>query len=382
MRIGVVTGEYPPMQGGVGAYSQILAQTLAQQGHKVYVFTAQRAASPNHALPVNPAVRHWGWKSLRAIRRWAQENLLDIISLQFETAAFAMSPWIHFLPDFLRDIPVVTTFHDLLAPYLFPKAGLLRDWIVMRLASMSAGVIVTNHEDMARLHAQPNTTLIPIGSNILSTIPDDSDRSLWRAEAGASEKHVLLAHFGFLNHSKGVETLLTALAELTLENYPVKLVMIGGKIGSSDPSNAAFATRIDALIERLDLVAHVHWTGFVNDPTVAAYLKASDAVVLPYLDGASYRRGSLMAAIQHGCAIITTTPTVEIPTFRHGENMLLFPAGNVKKLVELIKQLHQDSSLHDRIAAGALALRTHFQWDQIAKDHIALFNRILETHPT
>jgi N-acetylglucosaminyl-diphospho-decaprenol L-rhamnosyltransferase len=29
MRIGIITGEYPPMQGGVGAYSQILAHTLS-----------------------------------------------------------------------------------------------------------------------------------------------------------------------------------------------------------------------------------------------------------------------------------------------------------------------------------------------------------------
>ena len=45
------------------------------------------------------------------------------MNIQYQTAAYGMSPFIHFLPDALRPIPVVTTFHDLRFPYLFPKAG-------------------------------------------------------------------------------------------------------------------------------------------------------------------------------------------------------------------------------------------------------------------
>ncbi len=32
MRIGIVTGEYPPMQGGIGAYAQILAKEMLGDG--------------------------------------------------------------------------------------------------------------------------------------------------------------------------------------------------------------------------------------------------------------------------------------------------------------------------------------------------------------
>ena len=134
MRIGIVTGEYPPMQGGVGAYSHILAQTFAVQGHDVFVFSSDKTGENDPAIQLTNPVKRWRWGSLRAVKQWAQTQRLDVINLQYQTAAFGMSPWIHFLPDYLREIPFVTTFHDLLFPYLFPKAGPLRDWIVMRLA--------------------------------------------------------------------------------------------------------------------------------------------------------------------------------------------------------------------------------------------------------
>ena len=39
MRIGMITGEYPPMQGGVGAFTRILAGELAAQGHDLFVLS-------------------------------------------------------------------------------------------------------------------------------------------------------------------------------------------------------------------------------------------------------------------------------------------------------------------------------------------------------
>src|SRR5262245_54156796 len=123
MRIGLVCGEYPPMVGGVGAYSQILANELAQQVHHVSVFRSRAAQSTDPNISIYSTVDKWGFGSLHTIQVWANAERLDIINLQFQTAAFGMSPWIHFLPDFVRDVPVVTTFHDLRYPYLFPKAG-------------------------------------------------------------------------------------------------------------------------------------------------------------------------------------------------------------------------------------------------------------------
>lgn len=366
------------MQGGVGAYSAILAETLAQQNHDVFVFSTTKAQKHMEKVLLTNSLRHWHPFSLLMVKQWAKKHHLDVVNIQFETAAFGMSPWVHFLPDALGDIPVATTFHDLLVPYLFPKAGRLREWIVMRLAESSSGVIATNHEDMERIKHLPNAALIPIGSNILTNLPKDYDRQTWREKANIEPDGYLLAHFGFVNRSKGLETLLQALAALRKDQHPFRLVMIGGRTGSSDPTNAVYVKEIDKMIENMGLTPHIHWTGFVEDHEVTAYLKASDLVVLPFSDGASYRRGSLMAAIQHGCAILTTTPTVPISNFEHGKNMLLFKPGDSKQLVKLIKQVTTNIPLQYDIIIGASELRHEFDWFNIAKDCVALFEQVIQ----
>ena len=379
MRIGLVTGEYPPMKGGVGAYTCILAQEFVRQGHSVCVLSSEKATSNDAGIELDNSIRAWGPGSLRTVARWAHKRRLDVVSLQYQTAAYQMSPWIHFMPSVIRCIPVVTTFHDLRYPYLFPKAGRLRDWIVMGLARASEGVIVTNHEDGQRLQHLPNVKLIPIDSNILRPLPDDFDASSWREKAGAGCDDYLLGYFGLINRSKGLETLLESISRLRREGIPARLVLIGDA-GSSDPTNVAYAGEIEAKIRNLQLEGYICRTGFLeHDEEVAGYLNASDAVVLPYLDGASYRRGSLMAAIRYACPIVTTRPQVEIPAFVHGESMQFVEPGNSDALADALRALYHAPELRQRLRRGVAALAQHFEWPQIAADYTNFFSWVIES---
>jgi len=377
MRIGIITGEYPPMQGGVGAYTQILARCFSALGHDVFVLTSVHADLLNDVVDIDNTISSWGIGSLRKIRQWVAVNHLDLVNIQFETAAYGMSPFVHFIPNFVQVIPVVTTFHDLLVPYLFPKAGRLRKWIVQHLANASDGVIATNHEDYVELKKHHRSALIPIGSNVSTKLPEDYDRAAWRQSVGTDEDTLLLAYFGFLNRTKGMETLLHALKQLLDENISTDLIMLGGRTGSSDPANQQYAAEIEQLIEVLGVSSHTHQTGFVDDQSVAAYLNTADAVVLPFNDGASYRRGSLMAAIQHGSPIITTQPAVDMPTFTHNENMLLFPPGDVEALVSELKRIKTDPTLRTRLMQGVQGIAHYFSWDKITGEMIDFFQAVI-----
>ncbi|MBL8153906.1 MAG: glycosyltransferase [Anaerolineae bacterium] len=382
MRIGIITGEYPPMQGGVGAYTHILADEMTRQGESVHIFTSLQAASPDHPSTVSATIADWGWSLFRAVRAWAKQHRLDLLNIQYQTAAFGMSPWIHFLPDRLRPIPVVTTFHDLRVPYLFPKAGKLRPWIVRHLARASDGIIVTNHEDDGQMQSIPHRALIPIGSNILKPLPLDFDRASYRAATGSADTDCLLAYFGLFNQTKGIDVLLDALRDLRGRGLPVRLVMIGGGAGSSDPSNASFESWMHARITALSLQDAIHFTGYLEDESrVAAYLAASEIVVLPFRDGASFRRGSLMAALHHGCAIITTTPSVPIPAFTDSSALRLVPPGDAHALAEAIDALRRSPTEQAALRQGACALASQFEWPQIAQQTLAFFQQIIQQSP-
>lgn len=372
MRIGIITGEYPPMEGGVGAYTRILGQRLAQLGDSVYILTNTKGGQTDDTLVVNHQIKNWRSPNiLNQIHRWSRQKRLDIINLQFQTAAFQMSPWIHVAPKWI-DLPFVTTFHDLRVPYLFPKAGPLRRWIVHYLAHQSQAVIVTNHEDHAQLANHPRCNLVPIGSNIPVYPYTPTDLAYWRNQIGISEDDYVLGHFGFINQMKGVDTLINSLAILKKRGVPARLLMIGGTIGDSDPTNMRYLVEINRMISELGLSDSIYWTGYQDEKNVSTLLRVADVIVLPFKDGASYRRGSLMAAIEHECAIVTTSPNIRIASFLDGNNMCLTTKSDSEQLAATLQNLYQNPEQIKRLKAGARALRLHFDWEHIAQQTRAI----------
>jgi glycosyltransferase involved in cell wall biosynthesis len=152
--------------------------------------------------------------------------------------------------------------------------------------------------------------------------------------------------------------------------------MIGGRVGSSDPTNRAYAERVESLIAKLGLEERVHWTGYSYPEAVSAGLLAADVCVLPYRDGVSFRRGTLHACLTHGRAIVTTRPAVPLPEARDGENMLLAEPRNPEGLAEAVTRLASDPALRERLEAGAVALAAEFAWERIARQTAALFKRL------
>ena len=142
MRIGFVTGEFPPMEGGVGAFTQELAKALASAGHEIHIITDRQARPATDQRRVrdllgpvsldfaqlHPIIRSWGWSSMATIVDIVLRYELDVVNIQYQAAAYNMrSPAINLLPWRLKGVAkTVVTFHDLRVPYLFPKACRLR----------------------------------------------------------------------------------------------------------------------------------------------------------------------------------------------------------------------------------------------------------------
>jgi glycosyltransferase involved in cell wall biosynthesis len=135
-------------------------------------------------------------------------------------------------------------------------------------------------------------------------------------------------------------------------------------------------TELDALIDRLDIGARVHWTGFLNDAGVSEHLQASDLMVLPYRDGISLRRGTLMAALAHGRPILSTTPAAPIAELRHGDNVWLVPPGDAEALTAGLARLLDDAPLRDRLSAAALATAPRFSWERIAAETATFYTTL------
>lgn len=413
-RILLVSGEYPPDEGGVADYTQCLAQALAARGLAVAVLSARRgdglpAESVEGTEPRLTVFRQadprWGWNSLSTARRVARAWRADWLHLQYQAAAFGLGLPIHLLPWRLgRALPALrlaVTYHDLRQPYLFPKAGRLRPLALLALARSSHLALTTNAADRVQLAADlaargwsgPRQALVPIGSNLPDAPPAGFDREAFRAAAGLAPHTTVLGYFGFLNASKGGQQLLGALGALRAAGRDARLVMIGGAVGASDPTNAATQAAFRAKAQAMGLSESVRWTGHLPAPQVSAWLHAVDQLVLPYGDGASYRRGSLLAALAHGRPLVTTTPAPPPPAWRPGPDdadppplidgvhALLCPPADAPALNAAVLRLATDPHLAATLSRGAHQLATSFGWKAIAERHADFYERPPPPHP-
>ena len=378
-----VTGEYPPQTGGVGAYTAELAAALSDLGWQASVLTSASvpAADQPGPIAVYPVVESWNWRIWRLAPQIAAQIGAGWLHVQYQTAAFGMKIAINLAPPRWRaaGCRVAWTYHDLLPPYLFPKAGArLRRYAVEYPAARTDVTIVTNEGDRLELAGRMDESgarlvRIPIGSNIHALAISARERAACRRRLGYGPDDLVLAYFGFLNQSKGGLTLIRTLERVRRESPHAHLLMIGERMGSKAATNYVYIQEVEALIASSGLTPYVQWTGRLDESDVSRALTIADVLLMPYEDGASLRRGTLMAGLNHGCAIVTTHPQAPLPELVDGRDLLYVPPGDPAAAAEATLRIARDPALAARLAAGARAASRQFRWEEIAAKHVALY---------
>jgi glycosyltransferase involved in cell wall biosynthesis len=398
----MLTGELPPDRGGVGDYTARLSDALAARGVPVGILTRARPDVPARRLlgasrvPVHGHVPNWDarvWPLVgRALRQLGPRPLLHI---QFQAGAYDLGGSVHLLPSLVRAalprVRVVTTFHDFLIPYIFPKAGPVRLAANRLLARTSHAAIFTDLGDLEMAGPGVRGHVVPIGSNIDREPAAEPSRQEIRRRLGADDETFLVGYFGFLNPSKGIPTLLDAVGQIHSQQpeRAIRLVLIGAEAGISNPTDLAQARVVHDSIERRHLDDAIVRTGFLAPPELSAALRACDVMALPFRDGASARRGTLMAALAHGLPIVSTLPerrsglagaaTVWLGSgpgavaVRDGESIVLVPPDDADALAAALTRLADDSDLRARLAAGARAVGDRISWPALAAETVDIY---------
>ncbi|HET7770299.1 MAG TPA: glycosyltransferase family 4 protein [Chloroflexota bacterium] len=379
MRVGLVSAEFPPAVGGVGDHTARLAQELTRAGHEVDVLTSASPPWPETSgATVLRAVRTWDGRIWWQVPRIARRRGWDILHIQYQPAAYALHGAINLLPIAVGGTrpAVVTTFHDLRVPYLFPKAGPLRTAAVATLAKLSAAVIAVSDDDLPQLirwrpAKPPETTRhVPLGDQLDDPLPEGFDAAVWRARLGLHRDTLLIAHFGLINASKGVLELVDALAHID----GAHLLMIGEALGASDATNRAYLDRVRARIAERHLDSRIHWTGRVTPSELAGWLMASDVVALPYSDGASLRRTSLITAWRRRRPVVTTTPAASA-AWRGDAPLLaaLVAPGDASELARALSELLTDETRRARLATAGAHFAERFAWPSVVRQTVDVY---------
>jgi glycosyltransferase involved in cell wall biosynthesis len=375
MRFALMTAHYPPatVPCGVGDYTRCLRAALEALGHECLVVTSKRSQSREPG--VFAIADRWGaGDCLRAWRLLRRERP-DAVIFQYTPelygfgVAMKLLPWL--LRWTLRGTVTVTTFHTLVGGRWIAKPNALL------LAAGSRGLISVHAElsDLVRRRLPwwfGKLAEIPIGANIPpSAIPREESRLRLRRRFGLDSKAVVLGTFGFAAPGKGLNVLLQALPDLAAD--PVAHLVC---IGAFREEDRAYRRELENLAQRLGVAHRIHWTGELPAQEAADLLAGIDVYVVPYDDGASLRRGTLMAGFQAGVPIMTTTPRYDDPCLRHGETLFLVPPQSPKALAQGLRDLLADDRLRQRLREGATSVAGRFRWSDIARRHVELAQRL------
>jgi glycosyltransferase involved in cell wall biosynthesis len=164
-----------------------------------------------------------------------------------------------------------------------------------------------------------------------------------REELQIAPDEMLLVFFGFVYASKGVETLLRALAAVQ-QGRRVSLMVLG------EVSEADYGESLSRLVADLSIGRRVRWLGYQDDPS--RFLRAADIAVFPFDAGVQLNNSSFACAAAYGLPIIATRGGDTEEEFRHGENAWLCPPQEPGMLADAIVALAENPDLRERLARG------------------------------
>lgn len=337
MRVLLITGSYPPAVCGIGDYTSVLERHLRAAGVDVTVF---------HDAD-------WSSAGSLAVARAVRTQRADLYHLQYPTLGYGRSVSPSLLPLLVRSAPFVVTTHEF---SIFRT--IRRPWF-LPFAARARAMIFTNEKDRDAFYryarwSRAESAVIPIGSNIPAA-------PLQPREARR------VTYFGQLAPQKGLEDFLV-LAQLNNErNAGYHLTILGGvpdRYRDYAQTQLARAQElgIDTILDR-------------PADEVAVHLARTSYCYLPFIDGASVKRGSLLAALTNQALVLTTHSDITPDWLRQAT---VCATGPDHALAEL-DRLEQSPHMRRAIEAQLGTLGPRFAWDDIARRHIELYRRIIST---
>ena len=333
MRIVIVTGSYPPDVCGVGDYTFQLSKALREEGIITEVFCRC----------------NWNVSDIRNIINAVKSSNPDLVHIQYPSVGFRkkLTPQIMSLA-----VPSIITIHEV------TKAHLLRKISLYPFSIRSKHIIFTTpYERQYAIRRAPwiahRSSVIPIGSNI----------KIGNAAQKRDTQNIV--YFGLVRPNKGIEDVVGLAKVIKKTSAPFHIRMIG----KPHPKFMEYYDNLRIKAQSLPIT----WDVDLPDQEVADILSRSLTAYMPFPDGVSERRGSLMALLANGVITITIRGKHTPPELN---NTVLF-CDTPEESLQMIQKIQHDAEMQKRLSNNARAYANKFTWDDIAQRHAELYARMM-----
>lgn len=329
-KILLVTGSYPPDVCGVGDYSKKLLESLNKESNIVELFYKKK----------------WGIINLFSYTNEIKSKKANLIHFQYPTEGYGYSILPLLMMLFLPKKKRIITIHELSNRTLKAKI------FTLLLLFFNNNIIVTNEVENNYIKKIPilkrkKTFVINIGSNIPAST---------NSFKNFSERKFDLAYFGHIRPIKGLESFISVSKSLDASK---KCVVIGQNLNK-------YQSYLEELQVKSSNVSYI-LNGSVSE--TVENLSDCKIVYLPFPDGVSSRRGSLIAAALNGCIIVTTYSNDKLTNEFFSQYCYL--VNNELEAVQLILELLSNKAFISTKETSKLMRM--FSWEEIAKRHFEVY---------
>ena len=372
MRIDLVFPVLPPALDGIGDHTAHLAQALARRGCRVRVLSTQTAPDPIPGVDVVDAFSLdpiWRVRDLTSAVRHDPPDWLFVQFNQFSYGPLGFNPflpWTLFrLQRLLPQTRIALMAHEEFVPSSTLRNIVMSTWQRAQFWALGRISDVVGYSTSAWVDKFrpwfPKTPAchLPVGSNLPRS---ELSRRQARAKLGLQAPFVV-GYFGSVGGSRHLAHVRTALETLQTATPEIELLYVG-RHGR---------TLQDALPE-----LPVRSLGALSALDAADAFATMDLYVAPFVAGVSTRRGSFMAALQHGVPAVATSGSQTDPVLRRsdGEAFFLCPEADVRSFANAVVTLQSDRQRRLRMGRCASRLyQDEFDWSVLACRVESFLNR-------
>lgn len=361
----ILTGEYPPVLGGVSGYTQLVAEQLAGAGDEVHVWCPPLPGSvESNGVRVHATLGRVSRADLAAVGRQLdrfpapRRLLVQWVPHGFGYRSLNVGFCLWLRRRARRGDRVEIMVHE---PYIaFGEGGLrwtaaasvhrVMTTILARTASR-IWIAIPDWERRWRPWAFGRD--VPFGwLPIPNTLPEPDSAAVHATrERLAPAGELIVGHFG--SHGRTIPPALSASLPAILDRAPRSILLLLGQHGQ------AFRR---ALIDRDPrLTRRVHAPGVLSPGELAPYVSACDVLVQPYPDGISSRRTSAMAGLAAGVPVVSTSGHLTEPFWSETRCVSLVTTNAPEALtIETLKLLADDRARRRLAARGQALYRRQF----------------------
>ena len=371
----MVSTGLPPRGGGIGAYTDKTARTLAARGHEVHVLIPGAADGVDvvHGVHVHtvatprlrPSVVARTWAVGRALRRLGHLDIVQACEWGGEAWWYSLRPTAplvtrlatpHFLIERLNEIPSRQRRRQLFSRAL-ERSQARRSARVISPSEVLAGEVATRWRIRRR-----DINVVPTGIRVADARPDDVPMEL------RNRRYVL--YFGRLEQRKGVDTWIDALSGVLRVDPSLHAVFVGEDMGlHGKPFQDYARTRCG------EAAGRVHFLAAMPQEQLFPIVAAASLVVMP--SRWESLANACLEAMALGRVVVATRGSGFDEVITDGVDGYLVPPGDSGALASTVSHALADASTLARVGAAAGRRAQHYDLDAMVDRLIDVYDDVL-----